>query len=531
VETTVVGCRCQYGNQSQLSAVYRQNFRPTYWDGTMYKAPEMLDSTRQPTAGPVVLGRNDDPQSDLCTDCCRDHHDATSDAIKFDPFRSTHDHYLNSNLGAAVTTGEYSEACRIIRVDGFWRVATDARIEHFDYIGTGPGTTDQAPDPIYADAYRTFVVDYLRNRFVGPPDGATAVQRYAQSPLKKPAQIAIQADASDRRYLHSHAVLVDHIETVAQQKIDSVLNNCTMTNRIDCLLPYIPFTTVNMTELAAYAPSNTQVIGVVTGGANFADTSIVQGLVTGRTTATDGQTATADATLKYSNTALTGVLPIDPDDATLLPTAQQEFRVGNTLPPTGAAFAVQLGPTGSPGFSPAMTDGSPANDPAAMWTIGGTSGPCGSTTSGLSATAAPCQTNSPLGVAVDVTVSGYNLRTTAPPATINCTTIVNTNGNPPSSFSGTTPAATPQPVCKRYSVASVYVDGVLVPVTPVVTNSGRYAEASRLSLPLVPPSPQGQVLVNFGAATDVPATLQSCELNKVQGNWTISVANWSDPCQ
>src|SRR4249919_745157 len=45
VETTVVGCRCKYGNQSQLTGIYTQNFRPTYWDGTRYKPPQLIDTT------------------------------------------------------------------------------------------------------------------------------------------------------------------------------------------------------------------------------------------------------------------------------------------------------------------------------------------------------------------------------------------------------------------------------------------------------------------------------------------------------
>src|SRR5690606_11743730 len=146
VETTVIGCRCKYGNQSQLTGIYAQNFRPTYWDGARYKAPQMIDvsnSALRPNAGPVGNGSTDtsSPQSDLCTDCCRDHRDESTDVVKFDSLRSgAHDHYSNSNLNAVVTVasnGTYNESCRVIRVDGFWRVATDARIEHFDYIGTG----------------------------------------------------------------------------------------------------------------------------------------------------------------------------------------------------------------------------------------------------------------------------------------------------------------------------------------------------------------------------------------------------------
>ena len=81
---------------------------------------------------------------------------------------------------------------------------------------------------------------------------------------------------------------------------------------MNCVLPYIPFTTINLTELAHYAASNDQVISVLDGGANFNDSSILQGMVTGLSTAPTGSnTVTADASIKLSNTALAGIPAID----------------------------------------------------------------------------------------------------------------------------------------------------------------------------------------------------------------------------
>lgn len=456
VETTVVGCRCKYGNESQLTGIYTQNFRPTYWDGSKYTSPELIDDTNsalRPVAGPVGDGSTDrtNPQSDLCTDCCRDHRDESGDTVKFDPFRSgAHDHYSNSNLSAVVTVsskGEYNEACRVIRVDGFWRVATDARVEHFDYIGTGPATTDQAPDPTYETSYTTFVVDYLRNRFVGPDDGVTAEARYALTPAKHPASITIAA--GDKRYQHTHAVLVDHIEPAAQNKIDSQVANCTKTDTVDCILPYIPFTTINLTELSHYVPSIDTVISVLDGGANFNDSTAIQGMVTGLSTAPTGtNTPTSDATVKISNTALAGILPIDPDDAALKPTAQQTYSLTNGAPTTGDNFFVSL----SPPFA-TMNDGTSINDPGVRWSTFANPSPTPCAANSVSTTN-PYKCINPsgfgAGTTTTVTLSGYNSSQDGFQSGLTTTACTGKDGNK----TYTTIATDTVKICKNYQVLS-----------------------------------------------------------------------------
>ena len=83
-------------------------------------------------------------QSDFCNLCCEDHHENTTGdyvcssgtnvELCYDPYRSgsdyhgsgDHNHYLDSDLSTAVAVGdEYSEVCRIKRVDGFYNVIQD----------------------------------------------------------------------------------------------------------------------------------------------------------------------------------------------------------------------------------------------------------------------------------------------------------------------------------------------------------------------------------------------------------------------
>ena len=515
VETTVVGCRCKYGNQGQLTGVFSQNFRPTYWDGTRYKVPQMLDrnnSSLRPISGPVGEGATDrvNPQSDLCTDCCRDHHDAATDTVKFDPFRTdSHGHYSKSDLTAVVqpvSGGEYNEACRVIRVDGFWRVATDARVEHFDYIGTGPAIVDQGPDPTYSSAYQTFVVDYLRNRFVGPDTGLSADARYAQTPLKKPGSIAISV--GDKRYQHTHGLLIDRIEPEAQAKIAAKVASCpdSTTDKADCILPFVPFTTINLTELSQYLPSNDQVISVLNGGTNFNDPAILQGQVTGLTTAPQGTTSvTANATIKLSNTGLAGVLPIDPQDAIVLPTppppdatwtpGKQAYAVTNGTPTTGEDFLVGL----SPAFA-TMNNGTMLDDPGVRWSIGAGLTPCSANST---STTNPYRCRNPAGygggTSTTITLSGYNgyqagIGTDIPIGDRTATCREDRNNSTSTRLYALT-SSDPINICKNYQVLAdaAYTLGT-------VTLAGRQAEQTNVNFASVRGGDSATVL--FGAEPD-----------------------------
>lgn len=545
IETTVIACRCQYGNETLLEGVFAQNYRPTYWDGAKYVAPEALGDDRPPIAGPVALAKNDNPQSDLCDDCCRDHHDLDSDEIKFDPFRTDdHDHYRAGSLGTVITpdsNGEYSESCRVIRVDGLWRVATDFNIEQFGYVATGPGEDDQAPDPTYAGYYESFVLDFLDDRYIGPSDNKTPEERYAGFLLNDSAldnapgsdtdnEIAIQGDPTDRRYLHARALMIDHIEPAAQDAIDEALESCTKTGseKIECLLPHIPFTTINTTELSRYSESDNQVIDVIDGGTNFNDDSILQGMVSGLTSAEDGDTSDAIAKQLKSNSGLAGTLAIDPEDAEIWePVADigrsdaWTFRVGNPSPPVGDDFTVNLALDAA-----TMTDGSTGNDPGVRWEIG-SSGKiaCSATTNGSSAIPSLCQTSTALGpaVTVKVPVTGYNYEAvsttefTCPNST--------TKGN--QTITGT---ASGGPLCKRYAVVGVTTQfGASNPTWSVTANAGKgvVGATEETTIVLNGLQPNDVVNVEFGAAEDVEPTLVQCNYHN---NGTVTSAVWTSAC-
>ena len=115
-------------------------FRPTIWTGPEYSAAEFV-------AKPYGESANNN-QSFYCDVCCRDHHDSGGAGAAgeelYDPFRASgeyhttgaltgdHMHYGADNQGVltlAEPGEDYLEACRMVRKDGFMRVAQDLRQE------------------------------------------------------------------------------------------------------------------------------------------------------------------------------------------------------------------------------------------------------------------------------------------------------------------------------------------------------------------------------------------------------------------
>jgi Tfp pilus assembly protein PilV len=129
-------CRMQAANESNVGR------RPVVWAGDEYVRGHEV---------PKVTGTSaTQHQSPQCARCCRDHHDGgastedhvtDSGANRYSPFKASdeyqtsgqlagdHNHYQWDGVTLARAGDVYLEACRLVRVDGFWRVAQDFRRE------------------------------------------------------------------------------------------------------------------------------------------------------------------------------------------------------------------------------------------------------------------------------------------------------------------------------------------------------------------------------------------------------------------
>jgi prepilin-type N-terminal cleavage/methylation domain-containing protein len=370
VETAVIKCQCSLGaGGNQLPEIYRKSEWPAIWTGERYDvyAPD-------PAANAPGQGKDSGPtpnadQSPLCQECCRDHFDDDRTTVaKFDPERTDgHQHYMVEN-GALTVPGdndeEYVEACRVIRVDGFWRTAADNYSRQFGLLATETDTVSDKeaatglPDTTATTNYQTFVKDYLK-RINGttttqaPADAQSMFDESARH-LNDPDDVDIATPSStDYRYLHGRGLYLDFLETKAREKIAAVLadngpnGKCpTGSDVAECILPYLPFTTINVTELSGWTATDTGILSVNSGGQLGTNPTQPSG---GRTTGVAQGVTDNGASINMSNFGLAASSDplfnpldgVDVTDAAAVGTDKQTFDVGG-LNGSGEEFTVRI---------------------------------------------------------------------------------------------------------------------------------------------------------------------------------------------
>ncbi|MDQ3288024.1 MAG: prepilin-type N-terminal cleavage/methylation domain-containing protein [Pseudomonadota bacterium] len=414
VENTVIKCACQFGaGGTNLPEIYRESQWPAIWTGERYDVYEPATSTPAPGQSVSSGPQPGVQQSPLCQECCRDHHDdATTGVAKFDPERSDGkvDKYeLVVNNGVKefrASTANYFNACRVIRVDGMWRTAADMYSRQLGLLETQPENSVLAktglPTSAATAAYTIFVKSYMA-QYDGST-GAAPTNAFslfdATSGLNEPALVPIAAPSTtDFRYLHARGLYVDYLEAKARKKLQKQVADCPAgTAPEDCVMPYLPFTSANLTEIATWTASDEGVLVVNSGNVLATNPSQPSG---GRTIGTSAGTAdnTVAARISNSGVAVTASLStlagVDPTDGSQITSDVQPFEVGGTPgQSTGDSFLVSV-------------NGGGAN-PFVFYVFGADTGECKRQSNG----SRPCSTNSILPLSGRVRAEHYWLEDT-----------------------------------------------------------------------------------------------------------------------
>lgn len=553
IETEVIKCKCQYGaGGSNLGEIYRTSQWPAVWTGKRYDVymPDSLAPApgQQYAAGPKAGVT----QSALCQECCRDHHDNANDTTnaRFDPEApsSVYQKYDLNGSGNLVavnntTSADYVDACRIVRVDGLWRTAADLYSRQFGLLETETVSGVQAktglPTSTATASYTAFVKDYLK-QYDGttgnnPPSGAQALFDDPARGLNEPAEVAVATPSnSDRRYLHGRGLYVDHLETQARETLANSLaeriakGECSGSALADCVLPFLPFTTINLTEIARWSESDATVLSVNKDGALG---TVPDQPFGGRTLGIKVGVADAIATMRKSNSgvAVSTIIPgaVDllgkattpevSDDATL--SDKQAFNVGGSDTSIGDSFNVRV-------------SGGPANY-VVFYAIGADTNDCPGTV-----TERKCSTNSTFPATGDLRLGSYGAETTRATAfTIagdgasTGTTCTNLESN--KTFSGGT-FTVDAPVFQNYQVASATVSqgsGTITSAMPAPadgTTDNTMAETTTISFANL--AKDSLIDVGFqlqGSRTD--ATISACTVSKHGNDWVLTVTAWNRP--
>lgn len=280
--------------------------RPTVWAGDEYAEGHLVDK-------PYGVSANNQ-QSAFCDICCRDHHDGGSStddhadtAVNaYDPFRPTseywdsgsfdgdHKHYNRVRNGnnpptlelADAVNDTYVEACKLVRKDGFFKVAQDFRQED-RHVFPQDFLDDQSEVDTYS-AYVTQAADDYENAAyvdyetappcIGGPSPCVEEPSYgadypdAAGDGEFPTWTELPLDGQATQQLRSRGIYIDYLSYDLRTVIDClraggdedscqtgdvVLDRTLSTN----ILEIIPFYDVQLTFLNRWTetPTNTPV--------------------------------------------------------------------------------------------------------------------------------------------------------------------------------------------------------------------------------------------------------------------------------
>jgi prepilin-type N-terminal cleavage/methylation domain-containing protein len=339
-EFRAISCECTLRTSGDSE---EGGLRPTIWDGFEYTEGEFVAKSYGESAS--------NQQSQYCDICCRDHHDGGYGSeddnndpgrSRYNPFRyeddyydtyGDHKHYNPDSDGVMIiaeSDGDtYVEACRMIRKDGFWRIAQNLRQE-----GLNSFPADYLDGPIEVGIYSKYVTEAVTayELDTDPANGSQPTNPYEETPpdLMLPANMtpALVFPASTEsiptnfptasgdveQQLRARGIYIDYLSDALRERINcldepgATGEECEVPD-VNSALEIIPFYDVQLTWLARWNefPSNNPVD--VTNQAIANDNSHDRGMAS--LEAGFGPTEINSA-VHPGNLGLTGTDPIDP---------------------------------------------------------------------------------------------------------------------------------------------------------------------------------------------------------------------------
>ncbi|WP_460822188.1 type IV pilus modification PilV family protein [Lysobacter olei] len=551
-ENEVIKCSCRYGaagnNFNNLGEIYRKAQWPAVWTGGRYELYAPSPASNAPGTSLVSGEASGVTQSDLCMECCRDHHDTISSGVaKFDPERFAASGGVSKYNASLVevtdtTGGVYVNACRVIRVDGFWRVAADMYSRHLGLLETetvgGVKAKTGLPTTSAKTSYETFVKDFL-DGYTGAsgaaPTGAQAMFDDSGRGLNLPTQVVINTPSNtDYRYLHARGLYVDFLEEKARAAVVKAIADCGTGNLTNCILPVLPFTTINMSEIAKWTASVPSVITVNSGSLLTNNpTEPSGGRTIGKTNGTSDNTA--EVRISNSGVAVTSSFAfngVDPSDNTTVQSDAQAFNVGGTVTtnPSGESFTVAQSGGGL--------------DPSAFFTIGtDVNVEClGSKASKVcdpNASASPWNGSIKLSRYWEVTyVSGTRSAVTTGSGNSAVTRVDGVQCTKTDSNGPDGPLSVDVPIFNNYQVNTVTVTGggsiasALPAAADASPGDNKQAETTTIAFTGLAANSTVNVGYSLQASslpTDPDVTVAACTVKKSGSNWILTVTSWNVP--
>lgn len=334
LDVAAVSCLCEAnGNASQQAPVYA----PVLWSGRQqaYLPPKVLTDTSIPK-GRLDPKLDNSEIRQMCTVCCRDHHESAKKSPRPDPWRVLSDsdkaqeHYgyvTNGNqykLGSLLRLGStgvtsYVESCQLVRVDGQMRLAVDAR--QANMLVTPLSTSTTAPYDVadFKANYGDFVTEKIASDIENTAGGAfPRFQIPADSNLRLDDPL-VMTDTSVEKRMAAFGLYMDYLtdDTIAvyrciEGSLSSSDSRCSglVAKGAAAAMTVLPFYAVNVANLGEWMSGVPEAIGVYS--ANFV-TKTDGGRVY-PAYASSAAEIPVSLRMNMSNSGLASTLPVDPDD-------------------------------------------------------------------------------------------------------------------------------------------------------------------------------------------------------------------------
>ncbi|WP_458734369.1 type IV pilus modification PilV family protein [Zobellella taiwanensis] len=156
-DTRTVYCSCDYQNGLQST---RRPARPYSLPNGIYWFEGLTEEKE--------WGDSDNPD---CTVCCNDHFDVGSSSLfedNFNQFNKGHGHTTDGSSPASAGQ-EYLESCRMLRIDGFFRVIPDWNLVALNVFPPSY-LTDADNVQLYQEYIKEIVQEYVDEQKAGPPE-------------------------------------------------------------------------------------------------------------------------------------------------------------------------------------------------------------------------------------------------------------------------------------------------------------------------------------------------------------------------
>jgi Tfp pilus assembly protein PilV len=311
-EFVTVNCTCTLRNSTTAWTPHRM-----VWNGSALEQEYGVEVSKL-VGEPNDLNNGNTSQDPLCIECCRDHHDTNIDAddtvtgtqlypayrpyighADFDSTTGDHKHYKADGTVAAVGE-DYIEACRLKRIDGWWRVVQDWLLIDLTAFGcdyfVGTATTECPPSatPVSSkeEEFRTWVKEVLQS-FVHYLDDNKSVDTSTSElpsfssdvdPLLDPDESSddINVTQGGNKQLIARGIYADVIFEPLGTDDEGAPRNARKVDDeyVTAILPiysaddfeklqFLPFYDANMTLLANWSPTSTN----TSGSAEYGDCS------------------------------------------------------------------------------------------------------------------------------------------------------------------------------------------------------------------------------------------------------------------